>query len=44
MNKPYKLTDMHGGMGVIVEVKERKRPKGFTFAKLFNLAHYNYRT
>lgn len=44
MEPKYKLTDMHGSMGVIVEIKEPVRVKGFTFAQLFNLAHYNTRS
>jgi hypothetical protein len=37
MTPKYKLTDMHGCRGVIVEVKEPRRVKGFTFAELFKL-------
>lgn len=37
MTPNFKLTDMYGCRGVIVEVKERKRPKGFTFAQLFKI-------
>lgn len=37
MKPKYKLTDMHGDMGVIVKVKEPRRVKGFTFAELFKL-------